>query len=272
MAIVDLLTLASDRPCAVISQRLVGQPIPVTYPNMIDGGKIGTLTREETPEAAVYARRTVTVSPDAKELHLHDFLFTCQDMPFEELVVRWLDVRRRVVRATNMLFSLKYSKPGFLQTQVLTAAVSAEALSRCLTDPNAVPMPTRDFDSMVRELRIAIGRMRDEDRKRFEGLLRNEIGYRDRLNDVASMPPQAVVAKIIPDVEVWAKELMNVRNGIAHGLDQSYSEPRNLFLLLQRTQYLIYLVLMTELGLPEPVLDRAVEANQYLMYLYKDEN
>ncbi|WP_172933581.1 HEPN domain-containing protein [Rhodococcus sp. MS13] len=272
MAIVDLLTLASDRPCAVISQRLVGQPIPVTYPNMIDGGKIGTLTREETPEAAVYARRTVTASPDAKELHLHDFLFTCQDMPFEELVVRWLDVRRRVVRATNMLFSLKYSKPGFLQTQVLTAAVSAEALSRCLTDPNAVPMPTRDFDSMVRELRIAIGRMRDEDRKRFEGLLRNEIGYRDRLNDVASMPPQAVVAKIIPDVEVWAKELMNVRNGIAHGLDQSYSEPRNLFLLLQRTQYLIYLVLMTELGLPEPVLDRAVEANQYLMYLYKDEN
>ncbi|MFD9668523.1 HEPN domain-containing protein [Rhodococcus sp. NPDC059968] len=271
MAIVDLLTLASDRACGVINQRLVGQPQPVSYPDVNEDGTIGTQIVEESPEAAVYARRTVTAIPDEKELHHHDFLFTCQDMPFEELVVRWLDLRKRIVRATNMLFSLKYSKPGFLQTQVLTAAVSAETLSRCLTDPKAVPMATPDFEYMVRELRIAIDRMPEDDRKRFEGFLRNECKYRDRLNDVASMPPQAVVAKIIPDVEAWAQELTNVRNGLAHGLDQSYSEPENTFLLLQRTQYLIYLVLMTELGLPEPVLDRAVDANQYLTHLYKEQ-
>lgn len=269
-AIVDLLTLASDRACGVISQVLVGQPESVDYPEIDLDGKIGTIAVDEAPEVAVYARRTVTASPEEKELHLHDFLFTCQDMPFEELVVGWLDLRQRVVRATNMLFSLKYSKPGTLQTQVLTAAVSAETLSRCLTDPEAVPMSTRDFEYVVRELRVAINRMSGADRKRFDGMLRNEMGYRDRLIDVASMPPDVVIAKIIPDVESWAKELMNVRNGLAHGLEQSYSEPEGLFLLLQRTQYLIYLVLMAELGLTESVLDRAVEANQYLMYLYKE--
>ncbi|MDN3460881.1 HEPN domain-containing protein [Rhodococcus sp. APC 3903] len=270
-ALVDLLTLASDRACAVISQRLVAQPEPVDYPDVDDDGKLGTVTLDESPEAAVFARRIVTAAPNEKELHAHDFLFTCQDMPFEEVVVRWLDLRGTVLRATNMLFSLKYSKPGFLQTQVLTAAVSAESLSRCLTDPEAVPMATGDFDYMVRELRIAIDRMPDEDRGRFKGMLRNEIGYRDRLIDLASMPPQAVVGKIIPDAAGWAQDLMDVRNGLAHGLDQSFSEPDNLFLLLQRTQYLIYLVLMTQLGLPESVLARAVEANQYLTHLYKEQ-
>lgn len=232
MGIVDLLTLASNRACGVISQQLVCRPEPEDIPNLVEG-KLGRRTVMYKPFADLFARRIVTATPDDREIDFQDFLFTCRDIPFEDLVVRWLTLRKEIVRATNMVFSLHYSKPTFVQTQVLVAAVSAEALSRCLHPPA---------------------------RKT----------YKERLLDIAATPPQAIVGKIIPDVEAWANELKSVRNGLAHGLEDQ-GQNANLFLLLQRTKYLIYLVLMGEIGLPEAILDRAVEANQYLRYLHREQ-
>lgn len=272
MALVDLLTLASNRPCGIISQNLVCvDREQYSVPELDEHThQIRSATKERKVTASVHTRRTVTAAPTEKELQHHDFLFTCSDNPFDQLVGKWLELRKQVRFATNMLFSLQYSRPTFIQTQLLVAAVAAEAMSRCLR-PDAKPMMPRDFDRMVQKVLRALEGIDQADRERFHRLIRNEPNYRDRLIDIASMPPQEVVEKVIPDIGMWADELKEARHGLAHAL-QGRGTDVNLFLLLQRTLYLIYLVLMTELGLSEAVQMRAVEDNQYLSYLYKEQD
>lgn len=271
MGIVDLVTIASDRACGVISQTLAQRPEPVQYPDIKPDGTITTTTVLETPTVQVFAKRVVTAQPSDRSPHSHDLLFTCRDMPFETILPRWLELRSRIKRSTNMLLSLKYSKPGFMQNQVLAAAVASETLSRCLR-PDSVAMLPQDFNRLVEKVRYAVESMDLADRARFQGLLRNEPTYSDRLDDIASLPPKSVVDKIIPDREGWKKELKGVRNGLAHGLEQNSRTDINLFLLLQRTQYLLYIVIMNELGFSESVQNRAVETNQYISYLHAEQD
>ena len=171
-------------------------------------------------------------------------------------------LRHQIKIAANMLFSLINNEPAYVQTQLLVVAVATEAMSRELR-PNAIPMAPRDFERLLHQ---ALKTLDPGDRERFEGLVRNEPTYRDRLLDVASIPAQAAVHLVIPDREQWVSQLRDVRNGLAHGLAREMGELEELHRLYLRTRFLLYLVMMSELGLSEAVQVRAVRANEILIY------
>ncbi|MCV7016974.1 HEPN domain-containing protein [Mycolicibacterium aichiense] len=184
-------------------------------------------------------------------------------MPFDEMFSRWLPLRRKIDVAGNMIFGLLNREPAFVQTQLLTIAVAAEALSRGLR-PGALPMTPRDFERLLAE---ALKTLDPGDRERFEGLVRNEPTYRDRLLDLASIPSQVAVDLVLPDREGWANSLRNVRNGLAHGLARDIGELEELHQLFLRTKYLLYLVIMAEMGLSGSVQERCIRNNAPLMHL-----
>ncbi len=143
------------------------------------------------------------------------------------------------------------------------AAAAAETLSRCLT-PDAIPMTPFDFDRLRTK---ALDAIEPNDHERFLTAFRNEPNYRDRVLDLARIPAPEAIDAIIPEREIWANNLRDVRHGIAHGL-VGRGTGIDISLLYERTTYVIYLVLMEALGLPNSVQLRAAKGNQYLMNYY----
>lgn len=269
-AVVDLLTFARNEPCAVIRQTLVHQD-PETFhlPMFDDSGEIivdndGRPQIEETSEwmeAEVHAQRVFTPDSDIRvPSSSHKFLFTAADMPFEEILPKWLELRQKVQRSTDMLFGLLYGRPRYAETRMLIIAAAAETLSRCLNE-DAIPMTPFDFDRLRTR---ALGAIDPSDRDRFLSAFRNEPNYRDRIHDLARIPYPAAVDAIIPDRDTWANNLRDARHGLAHGLAGRGADI-NISLLYERTTYLIYLVLMHELGFSDAIQLRAAQSNQYLM-------
>jgi hypothetical protein len=253
-ALMDLLTLASGEPSGVIAEQLFYSG-ETTFPRH---DEVRMLTRT----AEVIREPFYRGDADAPSQDNRRFLFTCRDKSFAESVSRWLPLRARAVNACNVLFGLRYAPPVLTEIRLLTVAVAAEALHRALY-PNTIPMLPENFER-IREQ--ALRSVKEEaDRAWVNSKLRNEPSYRERMLDLASKPSPEAVDFIIPDREIWARNLGNSRNGLAHsakGVDSlgMYEQEKV-------TEQLLYLVLMTELGLPADVQLRAVQGNSYMSYL-----
>jgi hypothetical protein len=262
--LIDLTALASDKRCGIVSEHVqLAEKERFIVPDIGTDGKISQKELERTVTAEVHTVRTVLPDSSETPVDSDDLLFTVGDMPFDKMFSRWLPLRRKIDIAGNMIFGLLNREPAFVQTQLLTIAVAAEALSRGLR-PDALPMTPRDFERLLGE---ALKTLDPGDRERFEGLVRNEPTYRDRLLDIASIPAQAAVDLVLPNREGWVNSLRSVRNGLAHGLARDMGELDELHLLFLRTKYLLYLVIMAEIGLSESVQERCIRKNASLMRL-----
>ncbi|WP_280397457.1 HEPN domain-containing protein [Nocardia carnea] len=269
-AILDLLSLARDEPSSIIQQILVHDESCRTALPIFD--QAGALAFDENGKplveytvmhrsATVHTQRVFTsISKSPSRSESKPFLFTAADMPLGEVLPKWLDLRRKVRTSTDMLFSLLYARPRYTEIRMLVAAAAAEALSRSL-DKDVLPMLPFDFDRLCT---ASLGAIDPRDHGRFLSVFRNEPNYRDRVLHLTCIPHPSAVDIVIPDREKWADDLRDARHGLAHGL-QDRARTGNIGLLYERTIYLIYLVLMHELGFSEAVQVRAAESNQYLV-------
>lgn len=69
----------------------------------------------------------------AKAVDHHRVLFTCDVIPFEEVLPRWFEAHDRLQAATNMILGLRYAPARFIENNLLTAVGAAEVLHRGLT-------------------------------------------------------------------------------------------------------------------------------------------
>lgn len=249
----DLLTFAGDTPSGQLT-RTLQYPLPPAAPSAIAG-----LMRDSSAE--VLGRRVYAATPDdpAKTT----FLFSCRDLPFTDLVTRWVPLRQQTADACNILFGTLYSRPTFTETRLLNVAIAAEALHRALL-PEQRPMTAEHYASLQRN--ALAGLPEAADRAWLRARLRNEPSYQERLLALAELPDQSTVRSLIPDRAQWARQLKEARNGMAHTARPrvSYDE---LYELTEVSRYLLYLVLMQQLGLPAEVQQRALQQNAYLSHV-----
>tara|TARA_R110002124_G_scaffold126756_3_gene286463 strand:+ start:52810 stop:54207 length:1398 start_codon:yes stop_codon:yes gene_type:complete len=255
----DLLTLASGEACGVTEMSLeFAKDKNVTYlPN--DGRSYRVV---QDHKRWIHAAR-----PDDAPQDLRRFRFTCSDMSFEELTRAWLPLRRRASAATNLLFGLYYARPGFTETRLLSAAVVAESLHWTVFGS-----PLRWDKEEFKSLRAAIdGSIADPQRRAWvKDRIKNETSFRERLIELASRPNQSAVAALIGDVDKWAKNVVDARNGLAHtGADTNKNG--DIFELTQVTLFLASLTLMKELGFSDEVQIEALRRDEYLSVIrHKD--
>lgn len=176
LELMDLLTLASGRPCGQISLTLIHRDNQTTPDG--DGTPLEWETRVES-----FGGRIHTAEPDATGPHHWDYRFRCTDHPFNDVVPAWIRLRRRAGDACNVFFGLQYARPTYTEARLLLVAIVAEALSTGLDGVNA---------------------------------LTNKASYRDKLRALAALPDKQALKSIIPDVEAWALELHRARNTLAH--------------------------------------------------------
>lgn len=233
----DLIALATHCAAGVIWLRLEVAGAESLLPN----GQ--TLPRRRAdviyPPAAIGKH-------DAKALDHHRVFFTCDSLPFEEVVPRWCEAHGRLQAATNMILGLRYAPARFVENNLLTAVGAAEVLHRGLRIDEK-PFSNAEFKEM-REAMLA--QIPEERRDRFKGAIRNDPTLRDRLHALAARPDEEAIRLLMPDVDDWAKRTTRARNDLAHEGRTPNHSFEELIAIVEVTTAVVILNLLHELGLP----------------------
>jgi hypothetical protein len=255
-ALSDLMTLVAHAPAGVLFEHLWA----------IDGD--GELSRVE-----VMGRRIHQPKPLLNEAAPLDYLFTQDDLPFADVLPRWLELHERAWLGCGMLFGLRYIPGGYTSSRLLTVATAAEAIHRGLR-PDATHLPKAEFKAMRHQVLEAFPMTAKGKKIRafLNDYLFNDVRYKDRLLALAAIPDGDAVHTMIRDVPKWAKYLKESRNGLAHGdRPRVGPESRMIFDTLEVTYALLGLVFMSELGLSAAV-QRQAASGHYLNLIIAEFN
>lgn len=236
-ALQDLLSLATHRACGMLWLRLHMPPEDREYP---EGYPV------HDRQIDVYSEHTVTGDPTAKAVEHHDVLFTCNDLPFEEVVPRWLKVRGEFEAASNMVLGLRYAPARYIEGQLLTAVGAAEVMHRALKIDEK-PLPNGEFKALRIEL---LEQTPEVHRDWLKGSLRNDPTLRDRLRALVALPDQEAMTQLVPDVDQWAKVATQARNDLAHEGRTQRQSTDELIAVVKVTSAVVVMNLLQVLGVP----------------------
>jgi ApeA N-terminal domain 1 len=232
----DLLTLAMDKPCAVLSETLTPSD---------------TVREDENTEASgdvtLYTRHISVGDPEAPSVESREAFFTLatEGVDFHTLIPRWVSVNNQFRTTCDMILGLRYVKRGYLQTQLITAVAAAEAMHAAMEfDP---PMPNSEFKALKNMLLKAV----PDDRRQWmrEKLASNKHSLFRQLTDLAAIPDQEVMRRLIRNVDAWAKATKDERNPVAHGWHMS-ADVQLLSAITKVTEAVVLVNLLHQLGIP----------------------
>ncbi|SMC71485.1 HEPN domain-containing protein [Lentzea albidocapillata] len=183
---------------------------------------------------------------DAKAVDDRRVFFTCESLPFEEIMPRWCEAHGRLKAATNMILGLRYAPASFVENNLLTAVGAAEVLHRSLRIDEK-PFPKEEFKAM-RDAMLA--QVPEEFQDRFRGAIRNDPTLRDRLHALAARPDQDAIALLMPDVGHWARRTTRARNDLAHEGRTPNHPVEELIAIVEVTTAVVILNVLHELGQP----------------------
>lgn len=232
----DLISLATHRAAGVIWLRV---EVAGSESQLPDGR---TLPRRR---ADVLFAPAALGKHDAKSVDHRRVFFTCDSLPFEEVMPRWCEAHGRLQAATNMILGLRYAPARFVENNLLTAVGAAEVLHRNLRIDEK-PFPKAEFAAM-REAMLA--QVPDEHRDRFKEAIRNDPTLRDRLHALAARPDQEAIAQLVPDIDHWARMTTRARNDLAHEGRTPNHSIEELIAIVEVTNAVVILNVLHELGL-----------------------
>lgn len=232
----DLIALATHRAAGVIWLQL---EVAGTDSLLPDGQ---TLPRRR---ASVLFSPPALGRQDANSVDHHQVFFTCDSLPFEEIMPRWCEAHGRLEAATNMVLGLRYAPARFVENNLLTAVGAAEVLHRNLRIDEK-PFPKAEFAAM-RDAMLA--QVAEVHRDRFKGVIRNDPTLRDRLHALAARPDPEAIRFLVPDVAYWAKRTTRARNDLAHEGRTPNHSIEELIAVVEVTTAVVILNVLHELGL-----------------------
>jgi len=250
----DLVSLSALRACGLITMQVYLPPTPDLFPE-------NHPQRNQQHEIDVYQRRLVKAQPDEKSQSQRDLVLTLDDLAFEELLPKWLEVRDTFAAARGMILGLRYVTSGYLETRVVTAVAAAESMHRALDLGPAIP--AEEFSSLRRQLLEAV----PAERKAWlsDRLMSNEPNLKQRLLDLVARLG-AVGQALVADPEEWAKAAKNARNTLAHVGSSDHHDTEVLYAVVEVTAAVVILNLLHELGVPENRLLRAIDEHSTLSH------
>lgn len=197
---------------------------------------------------------------DAKAVQTRHTFFTCNDLPFEEIIPRWCEVHERLRPALNMMLGLRYAPAPYIENNLLTAVGAAEVFHRGL-GIDEPPIPRDEFTPMREAM---LEHVPEEHRERIKGSLRNDPTLRERLYALAARPDQDAVSSLVPDVDRWARRTTRARNDLAHEGRTPNHSFEELIAIVDVTTAVVILNLLNEVGLPAEQQRKVVQEHPQL--------
>nr|WP_257494228.1 HEPN domain-containing protein [Actinomyces wuliandei] len=232
-----LVALATHQAAGVLWVRL--------EPTDSEIGSLSGRSRSRRGVDLLYAPFAVGAH-DSKAVDAWRILFSCDSLPFEEILPRWCEVRERLLPAINMIMGLRYGSTSFVENRLLTAVGAAEALHRRLGIEEK-PFPDDEFKKVRSAL---LKQMPEEYRRIFKSEIRNDLTLRDRLQQLAGRLDPGVVDLLVPDVGHWAGRAVRARNDLAHEGSTPKHSLEELAAVVDVTTVVVLLNVLHELGLP----------------------
>lgn len=246
----DLLTLAAYEACGTRRQSLLYNPSD-DHP----GNPYGPT------EVEVLGKQVFRRKPKAKETFHHNFLFTLDDIAFEDVVPRWLALKEQSRMGSNVMFWLRYIANGYTGNRLLGIASAAENLHNLTGASGTKPLDAETFDRVKSKIMQSISDEGADVTAYVKNALHNRAGYKARLLDLAALPDAEAVDTLIFDRGRWASLLRDARNDLAHANERSSDDPESTpaFWLLEATYALLSLVMVSRLGMNRGIQRRLVE-------------
>lgn len=241
----DLLTLATDSPCAVLRETLT-----LAADQRDDGIAI------PHESIGLYRQHVVTADPEAPSIEPRTALFTLgtAGVEYDSIIPKWVEVNQKFKVACDMILGLHYVKGGYLQTDLITAVGAAEAVHEGLGfDP---PIKQSEFKKLKKAL-IAQVPVEHQQWLR-EKLGRNTRTLRTKLLDLAGTAYPDVMATLLPNPDAWAHATKKERDPVAHGGDKMSGDIELLNAIVKVTTAVVVLNLLHQLAIPEDRLTFAV--------------
>lgn len=113
----DLIAFAMHRPAGVIWLRMEVARTESVLPNRLSAPR---------RHADVLYSPAALGKHDAKAVDHGRVFFTCDSLPFEEVLPRWCEVYGRLQAANNVIMGLRYAPARFIKNNLLTAVGAAE--------------------------------------------------------------------------------------------------------------------------------------------------
>lgn len=248
----DLIALATHRAAGLIWLQLEVAGPEQALPN----GKILPRRRADVLYSPIAIGKH-----DAKAVASENLFFTCETLPFEEVVSRWCEVHSRLKAAMNMILGLGYAPARFVENNLLTAVGAAEVLHRSL-DIDEKPFREETFTAMRDAM---LKQVPKEHRSRIKAAIRNDPTLRDRLHSLAGRPDSEAIAQLVPDIDYWAKRTTQARNHLAH-TGTSTDSIDLLNAIVKTTTAVVLLNVLHELGLSAEQQRKIVQDHPTLRY------
>lgn len=232
----DLISVATHRAAGVLWLKL---EVAGTESQLPNGKTLPCRRADVLYSPAALGKHSAKVADHRR------VFFTCDSIPFEEVLPRWCEAHGRLQAATNMMLGLRYAPAQFVENNLLTAVGAAEVLHRGL-HIDEKPFSDAEFTAMRDAMLMQVPQ---EHQDRFKGAIRNDPTLRDRLKALAARPDQEAMTLLVPDVAQWAKRTARARNDLAHegrALNHSIDE---LVAIVEVTAAVMILNVLQELGL-----------------------
>ncbi len=232
----DLLTLAMDRPCAVLNATLTPSDDLLNDENAAAQGNVTLFTLHITD-----------ADPDAAAVEERKAFFTLaiDGLDFQSLIPRWISINSRFKTTCDLILGLRYVGGGYLQNQLITAVAAAEAMHTAMRlDP---PMSNSEFKRLKKLALAAV----PADRQQWlsDKVGSNKHSLVDQLKQLAAIPDQGVVHRLVPNVDAWAEATKKERNPVAHGGNMS-ADADLLIAITKVTEAVVVLNLLHLLEIP----------------------
>ncbi|MGC4805728.1 HEPN domain-containing protein [Micromonospora sp. DT233] len=235
-AIQDLVSLATHRASAILLLQLrmpaKRRDSPPGYP-------------ARARDIEVYFHGAVRGDGDAKAAGHYATLFTCADIPFEDIMPRWWQVRQSLLAASNMILGLRYAPARYVHGNLLAAVGAAEVLHRGLKISQPY-MLKADFDALRARL---LEQTPEEHHAWVRSKIRNDPTLKERLKALVALPDREAMKRLVPDVEQWAKVATRARNDLAH-TGQTEQTMDELAAVVNVTSAVVVMNLLQALGIP----------------------
>lgn len=236
--LMNLLSLAANQPCGTLSETL----------------------DENNPDTDTVRIVENKIRKPGRSRQIRDtwrFRFSCDDVPFDQLLPAWLNLSAKTGPAIDLLLAPVYSANSYLQERLLDIAAAAETFHTGVY--NFPARPQQDFDLLLESMLSGVDLPADRDwiRSRFS----NTPSYGKRLNDLLQHPDQAAMNVLVPEPKKWIRLLTDVRNIVAHGKKTPLPSMLECRLLMQQTTLVVILNVMHQLGVgPERQMAVASDA------------
>lgn len=270
----EILTI--DLPSPLIVRDLLQSPVGSLqnllhlcsgYPTRILDLQVSSSASPQTPSTSwmqviLYAG---TPDPDRdRQVQGHEYLMTLKDVPFADIIPRWMDLSHILGISIDILFGLDGPHSGFVSTRLLNAAAAAEGMHRRLNPQRETP-DEKHADRVARLLNLILDR---KDKSWLDRKLKysHRLDFSTRLHELCREAGTAFLP-YSGNQRKWATVIVRLRNMVAHSLDNVERRPAALHRLGTTLGLLLRIVLLQRLGLDADRLAQRLSVHMQWSYL-----